>query len=106
MWRDRFHNLAPYLFGSYFLAFLELGFSPYLVHRWAGVWFERPGVVYFSLIFGLSIWWIVVVVRGFRRCGWPAILMLPAAPLGLLPFWAYAKIIALIAVCVIKGDCL
>jgi hypothetical protein len=66
----------------------------------------RPGIMYFSFIFGLSICWISVVVRGLRRCGWPAILMLPGAPLGLLPFWYYAPIIMLVIGCAITGRCL
>lgn len=106
MWRERLNKLAPYLIGSYFIAFLQWALSPFIVNRWAGVWFARPGVFYFLLIVGLAIGWLIVVIRGFMRCGWLGLAMLIVAPLGLLPFWYYAPIIWLTVGCAITGVCL
>lgn len=103
MWRDRLRTLAPFLVTSYALAIAQWALSPKHIWYWWPSEFGRPDNLDFPLTFFLAIAWIVVVVRGFKKCGWPGLIMLPSAIYGLFPFGLY---IALITVCAMGGDCL
>jgi hypothetical protein len=96
-------ELTSFFLSSYAVALLELALIPPLAMHWFP-WRGISDGAYMLLILALSNLWLIIVGFGFKRWGWwPAILMLPAAPLGGL---AFTFIIVVFTACMAGDQCL
>jgi hypothetical protein len=92
-WSDgRGPDLFHYAALAFGIAVLEFAIAPEHLAVWS-LWynnfpthyFYNPllGIIWPPLIVVLTICWIVVVVKGFKKCGWPAVILLLSIPWGL-----------------------
>jgi len=112
-WSDgRGEDLQHYAALAYGIAVLEYAISPEHLVMWA-LWyhgypnpfFVNPlvGTLWWPSIIALTVIWIVVVVMGFRKCGWPALILLISIPWGLRLFMSLDL---LAASCLFLKECL
>jgi len=102
MWRERLSELRPFLIGSYAIAFAQWALSPKIASQWwlTGINFHFELIILSTFV--LAFIWTGLVAAGFKKCGWPGILMLGSL-YGLYPFWFWG---AMTWVCARHGDCL
>jgi hypothetical protein len=97
-WSDgRGADLQHYAALAYGVAVLEYALAPEHFVMWA-IWYQGDpthvhlnplvGILWWPSIISLTIIWIVVVVIGFRKCGWPALILLISIPWGLRIFFS------------------
>jgi hypothetical protein len=95
-WSDgRGADLQHYAALAYGIAVFEYAISPEHLVMWA-LWYHgypnqfslNPlvGPLWWPSIIALTVIWIVVVVMGFRKCGWPSLILLISIPWGLRLF--------------------
>jgi hypothetical protein len=74
-------------------------------HGYPNPFFLNPLVstLWLPSIVVLTVIWIVVVVMGFRKCGWPALILLISIPWGLR---LLMSLDLLAASCLFAKDCL
>jgi hypothetical protein len=92
-WRDgRGVALFDYAALAFGIAILEFAVAPEHLAVWS-LWYNNfpsryqynplLGIIWPALIAVLTICWIVVVVKAFKKCGRPAIILLLSIPWGL-----------------------
>jgi hypothetical protein len=112
-WSDgRGADLQHYAALAYGIAVLEYAISPEHLVMWAFRYHGYPNpfflnplvsILWLPSIVALTIIWIVVVVMGFRKCGWPALILLISIPWGLR---LLVSLDLLEASCLFAKDCL
>ena len=98
----RLRNLKWFVLASYGIAFAEWSLSPEIAHLWLPG-FRIPDGLYFRILLALGFAWICVVGIGFKKCAWPALLLLGGAKWGLLPFYLIGFIYW---ACAFQGECI
>jgi hypothetical protein len=112
-WSDgRGADLQHYAALAYGVAALEYAISPEHLVMWA-LWYHNypnpfilnplVGTLWWPSIIALTAIWIVIVVIGFRKCGWPALILLISIPSGLRLFMSLDL---LAASCLFLKECI
>jgi hypothetical protein len=86
----RVATLIWFLFASFAIAGIEWALSPAIYGLWLDI--RMSDGSYFVLLLALASLWLVVVIAGFIKCGWPGLLMLTAIKWGLFPIYLFVLI--------------
>jgi hypothetical protein len=97
----RVPTLIWFLLASFAIAGIEWALSPAFYRFWLDIRISDNS--YYVFLLALASLWLVLVIAGFIKCGWPGLLMLVPIKWGLLPI---NLVVTIYLSCLVWHECL